>query len=224
MPHKIFIAEDDPGIRRELTALLERYGYLCEAPQEFSRTAEQALASGAHLVLLDLSLPRQDGLQICRELRRQSDLPIIVVTSRDTELDELMSIDLGADDFPAKPYSAQILLARIARLLQRAYPSGPAPALTCGALSLDLGRGTAALNGQEVQLTRNEARILQRLMAEPGRIVSRTALMDALWQTDAFVDDNTLTVNVARLRRRLEGLGLTGALATRRGQGYQLCL
>lgn len=162
MPHKIFIAEDDPGIRRELTALLERYGYLCEAPQEFSRTAEQTLASGAHLVLLDLNLPRPG---------RPTDLPGAAAAVRFAHhrghqpghragrADEHRP---GADDFLAKPYSAQILLARIARLLQRAYPSGPAPALTCGALSLDLGRGTAALNGQEVQLTRNEARILQR--------------------------------------------------------------
>ena len=224
MSHTIFLVEDDPGLRGELTTLLTRYGYGCAATDDYEDVAGQILSSGAHLALLDLNLPRYDGYHVCRELRARSELPIIVVTSRATELDELMSMNLGADDFLTKPYNTQILLARIARLLQRAYPSGPAPALTCGALSLDLGRGTAALNGQEVQLTRNEARILQRLMAEPGRIVSRTALMDALWQTDAFVDDNTLTVNVARLRRRLEGLGLTGALATRRGQGYQLSL
>ena len=150
-------------------------------------------------------------------------MPIIVVTSRATELDELMSMNLGADDFLTKPYNTQILLARMARLLQRACP-GVSPAVSRGGLTLDLGRGVAARNGVEVELTRNESRILQTLLAAEGRIVSRNALMEALWKSDAFVDDNTLTVNVARLRRRLEELGLSEVLATRRGQGYQLCL
>ena len=134
-----------------------------------------------------------------------------------------MSMNLGADDFLTKPYNTQILLARMARLLQRACP-GMSPAVSRGGLTLDLGRGVATRNGVEVELTRNESRILQTLLAAEGRIVSRNALMEALWKSDAFVDDNTLTVNVARLRRRLEELGLSEVLATRRGQGYQLCL
>lgn len=223
MGHTIFLVEDEAGIRQELAALLGRYGYRCVTTADFEDVAGQVCASGADLLLLDLNLPRYDGYHVCREVRRRSQMPIIVVTSRATELDELMSMNLGADDFLTKPYNTQILLARMARLLQRACP-GVSPAVSRGGLTLDLGRGVAARNGVEVELTRNESRILQTLLAAEGRIVSRNALMEALWKSDAFVDDNTLTVNVARLRRRLEELGLSEVLATRRGQGYQLCL
>ena len=223
MGHTIFLVEDEAGIRQELSALLSRYGYRCVTTADFEDVAGQVCASGADLLLLDLNLPQYDGYHVCREVRRRSQMPIIVVTSRATELDELMSMNLGADDFLTKPYNTQILLARMARLLQRACP-GVSPAVSRGGLTLDLGRGVAARNGVEVELTRNESRILQTLLAAEGRIVSRNALMEALWKSDAFVDDNTLTVNVARLRRRLEELGLSEVLATRRGQGYQLCL
>lgn len=223
MGHTIFLVEDEAGIRQELSALLSRYGYRCVTTADFEDVAGQVCASGADLLLLDLNLPRYDGYHVCREVRRRSQMPIIVVTSRATELDELMSMNLGADDFLTKPYNTQILLARMARLLQRACP-GVSPAVSRGGLTLDLGRGVAARNGVEVELTRNESRILQTLLAAEGRIVSRNALMEALWKSDAFVDDNTLTVNVARLRRRLEELGLSEVLVTRRGQGYQLCL
>lgn len=224
MAYRVFLVEDDPGIREELTTLLERYGYCCGSAAEFEDVAGQALNWGAQLVLLDLNLPRYDGFHVCRTLRERSDVPIMVVTSRDTELDELMSMNLGADDFLTKPYHTQILLARMARLLQRAYPAGERPALRCGPLSLDLGRGIAAADGKETELTRNEARLLQTLLQRPGEILSRDALMTALWQNDSFVDDNTLTVNMARLRKKLESIGLSDALVTRRGQGYQLCL
>ena len=217
MPFHIFLVEDEPAIRVQLTALLERSGYVCTAPDRFEGVAEEILASGAQLVLLDLNLPGCDGQEICADLRRAAPrLPIMVVTSRDNPLDELMSVQLGADDFLTKPYHPQILLARMARLLQRSYPAENSPRLRRGELELDLGRS--------LLLTRNEARILQRLMTGEGDIVSRSALMDALWQSDAFVDDNTLTVNVTRLRRKLEELGLTDCLRTRQGQGYQLCL
>lgn len=223
MAHTVFLVEDDPRIRSELAALLERYGYHCTAATDFENVSGQVLASGAHLVLLDLNLPRYDGYHVCRELRRQSEIPIIVVTSRATEPDELMSMNLGADDFLTKPYNTQILLARIARLLLRAYGSGcGSPTLVHAGVTLDLGRGAVSFNGREEELTRNESRILQLLLQSPGRIISRGELMNALWQSDVFVDDNTLTVNVNRLRRKLEALGLPDFLTTRRGQGYQV--
>ena len=222
MTYTIFIVEDDPGIRASLAQLLERWGYRCLSTDRFDDVAGQVLSSGAHLVLLDLNLPQYDGYHVCRTLRRQSSLPIIVVTSRATRMDELMSMNLGADDFVTKPYDTQILLARIGRLLERAYPgAGPAP-LEARGLALDLGRGAARYGGQEAELTRNEARILALLLRSPDQIVSRGALMNELWQSEAFVDDNTLTVNVNRLRRKLEGLGAQGFITTRRGQGYQL--
>ena len=177
-------------------------------------------------MLLDLGLPRYDGYHVCRALRaRNAQLPIMVVTSRSDELDELMSMNLGADDFITKPFNPQILLARMARILQRAYPAGGgSPVLSAGGVELDLGSGTACFSGREARLTRNEALLLRQLLRQPGQIVSRDALMNALWQSDQFVDDNTLTVNVARLRRTLEELGLKDVLITRRGQGYQLLL
>ncbi|WP_186565450.1 response regulator transcription factor [Lawsonibacter celer] len=222
MAHTVFLVEDDQGLREELGTLLTRYGYAWTTTDDYEDVAGQVLASGAHLVLLDLNLPRYDGYHVCRELRRRSDVPIIVVTSRAAELDELMSMNLGADDFLTKPYHTQILLARITRLLQRAYPSAPNPTLSAKGITLDLGRSVVQAKGGEEELTRNEARLLQVMLKNPGRIVTRSELMDALWQSDEFVDDNTLTVNVARLRRKLERLGCVGVLTVRRGQGYQL--
>lgn len=222
MAYTIFIVEDDPGIRTSLAQLLERYGYRCLSTQCFDDVPEQVLASGAQLVLLDLNLPRYDGYHICRSLRQQSSLPIIVVTSRATRMDELMSMNLGADDFVTKPYDTQILLARIGRLLERTYPGAVPSALEARGLTLDLGRSTARYGTQEVELTRNEVRILALLLRSPDQIVSRCALINELWQSEAFVDDNTLTVNVNRLRRKLERLGAKGFIATHRGQGYRL--
>ena len=222
MAQTVFLVEDDQGLREELGTLLTRYGYAWTTTDDYEDVAGQVLASGAHLVLLDLNLPRYDGYHVCRELRRRSDVPIIVVTSRAAELDELMSMNLGADDFLTKPYHTQILLARITRLLQRAYPSAPNPTLSAKGITLDLGRSVVQAKGGEEELTRNEARLLQVMLKNPGRIVTRSELMDALWQSDEFVDDNTLTVNVARLRRKLERLGCVGVLTVRRGQGYQL--
>ena len=220
MPQTIFIVEDDPSLREGLSTLLGRYGYACTAAIGFDDVPEQILASGAQLALLDVNLPKFDGYHICRELRKVSEIPIIVVTSRNTELDELMSMNLGADDFLTKPYNTDILLARIARLFARAYPSAPTPALTHNGLTLDLGRSVAAYGAQETELTKNECRILHLLLKSPGRIVGRDELMNELWQSDEFVDDNTLTVNVNRLRRKLESIGAAEFLTTRRGQGY----
>ena len=222
MGHTIFLVEDDPGIRTSLAELLERYGYRCLSTVCFEDVAGQVLASGADLLLLDLSLPRYDGYHVCRDIRRQSQLPIVVVTSRATRIDELMSMNLGADDFITKPYDTQILLARISRLLERAYPGAAAPALQARGLRMDVGRSTVHYGERKADLTRNEARILSLLLRRPEGVVSRAELMNELWQSDAFVDDNTLTVNVTRLRRKLESLGARGLITARRGEGYRL--
>ncbi len=180
----------------------------------------QILKAKPHLVLLDLQLPFCDGYTVCRELRRQSDVPVIVVTSRDSELDELMSMNLGADDFVTKPYNTQILLARIASVLSRAWRADSAAKLAHHGLTLDIAASTATAAGQTVELTKNELRILQLLMQGAGRIHTRSEIMEHLWQSDAFIDDNTLTVNINRLRKKLESIGVTGYLVTKRGQGY----
>lgn len=220
---KIFLIEDEPAIRTELARLLQKYGYDCEAGDDFARIADQALASGAGLVLLDINLPVQDGFQVCRQIRRQSDVPILVLTSRSTDFDELMSLNLGADDFVAKPYNPQVLLARIQRLLARAGAAPAAPAvLEHGGLVLDLARAEMRCGGKTQQLTKNEFGILRLLMQNKGQILPREVLIDELWQSEAFIDENTLNVNIARLRRKLAEIGLPDYLKTRRGMGYQV--
>lgn len=220
----VYVIEDDSAIRGELEELLRREDYEVECATEFGDgTAADALAASPDIVLLDLTLPRTDGQFVCRELRQASDVPIVVLTSRTTEVDEVMSMSLGADDFVAKPYSPRVLLARMAALLRRAQGSDEARStLERGGVTLDLARSRAAHDGREVELTKNEMRILALLIRRGGTIVSREALMRELWESDAFVDDNTLTVNVARLRQALEKIGVVDWLVTHRGQGYSV--
>ena len=216
---KIFIVEDDEPIRTELARLLERHGFETACCTSFDHVADDALAANPDLVLLDLTLPGTDGQLICRELRQRSDVLIIMLTSRVTELDEVMGIEMGADDFVPKPYSAAVLIAHINALLRR---SGAAEksTLTHNGLVLDLSRSTATAEGGTVELTKNEQRILALLMRHAGSIVSREAIMRDLWDSDAFVDDNTLTVNINRLRRSLAKIGVENYLVTHRGRGY----
>jgi DNA-binding response OmpR family regulator len=216
----IFIVEDNPKIRDELKKLLEKYGYECLFSDDYANMAQVILDAKPQLVLLDINLPVYDGYYICRELRRKSQIPIIIVTSRDSEADELMSMNLGADDFVSKPYNTQILLARIASVLKRAYPSVPVDTLTHRGLELDVSRSVARYGGREVELTKNELRILRLLICNKGRILPRDEIMNDLWQSEEFVDDNTLTVNINRLRKKLESIGVRDYLITRRGQGY----
>ncbi|MDR1603851.1 MAG: response regulator transcription factor [Gracilibacteraceae bacterium] len=220
--YSILLIEDDKTIRQELRSLLEKYGYEVITTDDFAGAVDFALAQNPHLVLLDINLPFSDGFRLCRELRRQSSIPVVVVTSRESEADELMSLHLGADQFVTKPYNTEILLARIAGLLGRAYGTGAPRLLRFGGLVLDPERGTLAFKGQSAELTRNEMRILRLLLESEGRIVSRDDMMMALWQSDVFVDDNTLTVNIGRLRAKLRSVGAGAALKTRRGQGYSL--
>ena len=173
-------------------------------------------------MLLDLGLPGTDGQMVCRELRRVSQVPIIVVTSRVTDLDEVMSMSLGADDFVAKPYNPSVLLAHIEACLRRAKGAGAhlSNVLECAGVSLDLARCTASYEGKSVELTKNETRILSLLMRRAGKVVSREDIMVELWNSDAFIDDNTLTVNMNRLRKTLASIGVEGFLRTHRGLGY----
>jgi DNA-binding response OmpR family regulator len=178
------------------------------------------LAAAPDIVLLDLNLPAVDGLVVCRELRDASDVPIIVVTSRDNDLDELMSMNLGADDFITKPYSPQILLARIATVLRRSNKVGGGRRYQYRGVELDPATSTVSFEGGSVELTKNELRILRVLLERAEQIVPREDLQHELWQSDEFVDDNTLTVNVNRLRATLASIGIDGFLHTRRGLGY----
>ena len=219
-PIRIAIVEDNEKIRRELSELLGRYQYQIYAPDSFTDIVKDVLKARPQLVLLDINLPVYDGYYVCRELRKASSVPVIVVTSRDSDMDELMSMNLGADDFITKPYNTQILLARIASVLKRAYHTESAAQLTHRGLTLDLSRSMARYQGQEVELSKNETRILHLLMKNCNSIISREEIMTDLWQTDEFVDDNTLTVNINRLRKKLESVGLQDYIVTKRGRGY----
>ena len=213
----IYIVEDDEPIRRELADILARAGFEVEACESFEHVSCDILAAAPDLVLLDLTLPVKDGQHICHEVRRESEVPIIVLTSRTTEIDEVMAMTLGADDFVPKPYSARVLVARI-------NAAGERSTLVHKGLELDLARSmvTNTATGDSTELTKNELRILSLLLGRAGKIVSRPAIMQDLWDSDAFVDDNTLTVNINRLRTTLEKIGIKGYLTTHRGQGYSV--
>ena len=218
---KICIVEDNRKIREELASFLQKYGYSVCTVEEFDGDIVTAIMEqDANLLLLDINLPAVDGYSICREIRKRSALPIIIVTSRNTEMDELMSMNLGADDFITKPYNTQILLARINSVLKRAYHT--VDKLECGRFVLNLSKSIVEYDGQEIELTKNELRILNTLGQNAGSIVSRGKLMTDLWSNDMFVDENTLNVNVNRLRRKLEDAGLADVIETKRGQGYLL--
>ena len=219
---KIIIIEDDPAIREELALLLENEGYQATAVTDFSDVPRQVLAAAPGLILLDLGLPGRDGMSLCLDIRKVSRTPIIFVTSRDSASDELRALSLGGDDYITKPYNIPVLLARIRAVLRRAGGPAESDTLEAEGQTLHLTRGTVSAGGGSAELTRNELKILAYLMAHAGQIVSRADLIDALWDSQIYIDDNTLSVNMTRLRAKLEEIGLPGFIKTRRGMGYQL--
>ena len=219
---KIFIVEDEEKIIKELTNILNKYAYEVTYSLDFENIVERILEEDPKLVLLDINLPYYDGYYICREFRKVSNVPIIVVTSRDSDIDELMSINLGADDFVTKPYNIQILLARIASLMKRTYLKESMEVFDIRGLKYNLSKSEAEFSGKKVELTKNESRILHILFKNKEKIVSRNEIIKALWKEEEFVDDNTLTVNMNRLRKKLEEIGAVDYLQTKRGQGYMI--
>lgn len=218
---KIFIVEDEKTIRDELNIFLSRYGYEIEAPDSFENIIENLKESSSDLILLDINLPIFDGYYICREVRKFSEVPIIVVTSRDSDIDELMSMNLGADDFITKPYNTQILLARIESILKRVNRNlKTSDVLEYNDMKVNLSNGTINYNNETIEITKNELKILSYLIKNKGKIVSREKLMNYLWDCEMFIDDNTLSVNVTRIRKKLEEIGLKNIIETRRGLGY----
>jgi len=218
---KILVVEDDHQIQQELVLLLQRNGFEAQALTSFESVPQQIIAAHPDLVLLDLNLPGIDGQQICREVRQLSNVPIIVVTSRNTDLDELMVLSLGADDFIAKPYNTQILLMHITSVLRRANSDvTTGTKLSHAGVTLDSSSCKVSANQKSVELTKNELRILSLLMQNAGTVVSRQRIQEELWQSDEFVDDNTLTVNISHLRNTLASIGVEDFVTTRRGLGY----
>ena len=174
-----------------------------------------------HLVLLDISLPFMNGYHWCTEIRKASAVPVIFVSSASDNMNIIMAMNMGADDFIAKPFDPEVLVAKVQALLRRSYDfAGSAPVLEHRGVLLNTGDNSLTCNGNKLDLSRNEYRILLTLMQNKGKIVSREKLMEALWQTDSFVDENTLTVNVGRLRKKLEAAGVTDFITTKFGEGY----
>ncbi|MCH5344906.1 MAG: response regulator transcription factor [Acetatifactor sp.] len=220
---KIMIIEDDPAIRDELALLLGNEGYKPLPVTDFNSIPDQAEQERPDLILLDIGLPGQDGFSLCAALRKALPAPVIFVTSRDSGLDEVRALSLGGDDYITKPYSVPVLLARIKAVIRRSVGTPEkADVMEAAGLRLSLTKGTLASGEKTVELTRNEIQILACLMEHTGQIVSRADLIDALWDNQIYIDDNTLSVNVTRLRGKLAELGLPELIKTRRGMGYQL--
>ncbi|WP_195986620.1 response regulator transcription factor [Clostridium sp. D53t1_180928_C8] len=219
---KIIIVEDNKDLKNELIDFLSRYGYEAYGPDKFDNIMETLLKDNADLILLDINLPYYDGYYICREIRKVKNTPIIIVTSRNSDMDEIMSMNLGADDFVTKPYNTQVLLARIASLLRRTSGGKYQEILEHKGLKLNVTTGVMEFNNSTVDLTKNEIKILSCLIKNKGVIVARDELMDYLWNSDMFVDENTLSVNIARLRKKLDSIGFKEAIETKRGIGYSL--
>src|SRR5690554_1371514 len=225
MKQRILIIEDEPKLSAILAAHLERFGYAAVRAERFDDLKNEFLASGADLVLLDVNLPWYDGFYWCRQIRTVSNVPIIFISARAGEMDQVMAIDNGGDDYIVKPFNLDLVTAKVRGALRRAYGEYAAPgeaAVSGGGLSYDARRLQATFEGRSVELSRNEGQLLEALLRAGGRVVRREALLAALWDDAEFVDDNTLTVNVNRLRRKLAELGLGEAVRTVRGEGYRL--
>ena len=217
---KIFIVEDDKSICMELVEILENEGYAASYLTDFEHSKEEILAAGADLILMDINIPGINGRNLLKEIRKESDIPVIMVTSRTSEMDEVLSMSYGADDYITKPYNPTILLLRIAAVLKRM--EGSQNVASYRGAEVNFSKGTIRLGEKEQVLTKNEMIIFQRLLSSKDKIVSRDDIMTDLWDNEEYVNDNALTVNISRLRTKLSELGLPDAIETRKKQGYRL--
>lgn len=219
--YRIYIVEDDAGIARAIREQAEKWDLDVRIAENFRSVLEEYVQYQPHLVLLDITLPFYNGYHWCAEIRRLSRVPIIFISSASDNMNIIMAMNLGADDFIAKPFDGSVLMAKIQALLRRTYDfAASAPVLEHRGAFLNTGDDTLMYREEKIPLTKNEYRILLCLMENKGKVVSREKLMERLWKTEAFVDENTLTVNVNRLRKKLDAAGLTDFIATRFGVGY----
>ena len=221
--HKILLVEDDEVIRQQVKKILEQWEYEVVLVEDFMEVLSLFVKEEPHLVLMDIGLPLFNGYHWCQEIRKVSKVPIMFLSSRDQAMDIVMAINMGGDDFVTKPFDQNVLLAKIQGLLRRSYEFGKDQSLLeyMGVI-LNLKAMDLVYQGEVVSLTKNEFQILQVLFDYAGNIVSREDLMKELWNSDFFIDDNTLSVNVARLRKKLEAVGLKDFIETKKGVGYGL--
>ena len=221
--YRIFLAEDDHALAEAISRQLESWGNEVITVRDFRRVSAEFAEARPQLVLLDIMLPFYDGYHWCTEIRKLSSVPIVFISSASDNMNIVMAMNMGGDDFIPKPVDPMVLTAKLQALLRRTYELGePCQALECHGALLDLSSGTLECGGQRLELTKNEFRILRTLLENRDKTVSRERLMTVLWQSDCYVEENTLTVNVARLRKKLEGVGLAGIIATKPGERYIL--
>ena len=221
--YKLMIVEDDRGIAEAVKKQAESWGLEALAVSDFSGVMDEFARFEPHIVLLDISLPFYNGYHWCGEIRKVSKVPVIFISSASDNMNIIMAMNMGADDFIAKPFDQSVLIAKIMALLRRSYDFAPSKnILTHKGAALDPGAGALNYDGERIELTKNESRILLCLMESKGQTVSRERLMERLWETDSFVDENTLTVNVNRLRKKLDKAGLSGFITTKFGVGYMI--
>ena len=221
--YKIYIVEDDKGIADGITSCLGNWGMEGRVVSDFMKVLEEIEEYEPHLIIMDITLPYMGGYHWCQEIRKTSSVPIIFISSATDNMNIVMAINMGADDFIAKPFDQSVLIAKVTALLRRTYDFSQASAtLDVAGAVLNTNNNTLTYNGTEVDLARNEYKILLTLVQNKNKVVSREKLMEALWETDCYVDENTLTVNVGRLRKTLEGIGLKDLIKTKFGVGYIL--
>lgn len=221
MKYRILIVEDDAGIADAMQTRIQQWELEARKVRNFHNVMAEFGEYQPHLVLLDITLPFFNGYHWCSEIRRVSKVPVIFISSASDNMNIVMAMNLGADDFIAKPFDGDVLIAKLQAMLRRAYDfGGTMPVLEHRGAMLNTGDGSFTYGGEKIPLTKNEYGILLTLMREKGRVVSREKLMERLWESDSFVDDNTLTVNVNRLRKKLNGAGLTEFITTKFGVGY----
>ena len=219
--HKILVVEDDKGICEGIISLAEAWNMEAKGISDFRNVTAEFAAFNPHLVLLDISLPAYDGYYWCTEIRKQSKVPIVFISSASENMNIVMAMNMGADDFIAKPFDGNVLIAKVQALLRRTYDFGESvPIIEHRGAVLNLGDNTFTYEGNKLELTGNEYKILLTLLRNKGVVVSREKLMEALWESDNFIDENTLTVNINRLRKKIDSTGLENFIKTKFGVGY----
>ena len=223
MRYKILIIEDEQEIREELEILLKNAGYEVEKITKFENVANQVIEIKPHLILLDVNLPGKNGYEICTKIRAEIETPIIFVTSKNSALDELNGLTVGGDDYIEKPYNIPVLLTRISKILKRAYPEQKEQnEIEYKGIKLEILSGLVKYQDKEIELTRNEFKILYYLFQNAGKIVQRLDIVEYMWDNQMYIDDNTLSVNITRIREKLAEIGIENLIETKRGQGYKI--
>lgn len=220
--YRIFIVEDDFDIANSIRAHLEGLGFEVKTAENFRDILTEYAAFNPHLTLMDIGLPAFNGMYWCSEIRRTSRSPIIFLSSASDNMNIVMAMDMGGDDFIAKPFDLTVLVAKIRALLRRAYDFAGSDVVEHNGVQLNLSDASLVYRGEKTELTKNEFRILQTLMENSGKIVSRDTLMSRLWETDCYIDENALSVNISRLRKKLENAGLHDYIRTKSGLGYMV--